>query len=52
MAMRFAGDNITGVANVEAAAEAKAKEGKFVEGNQLYIYKNGVKFNAAGQQVK
>lgn len=46
------GDKVTGVENVEAASEAKAKDGKFVEGNQLYIYKKGVKFNAAGQQVK
>ena len=51
MAMFFAG-SVTGVENVEAAAEAKAKDGKFVEGNQLYIYKKGAKFNAAGQQVK
>ena len=50
--MRFS-DDITGVEKVEAApTEAKAKDGKFIEGNQLYIYKKGVKFNAAGQQVK
>ena len=49
--LRFAGD-ITGVDNVEAASEVKAKEGKFIEDNQLFIYKNGVKFNAAGQLVK
>ena len=52
MAMRFAGDNITGVANVEAAAEAKAKEGKFIENGKLVIVKNGVKYTAAGAQVK
>ena len=46
------GDKVTGVENVEAASEAKAKEGKFIECNQLFIYKNGVKYNAAGQQVK
>ena len=50
MAMFFTG-GITGVENVEAAAEAKAKEGKFIEGNQLYIYKNGVKYNAAGAKL-
>ena len=44
--------NITGVANVEAAAEAKAKEGKFIENGKLVIVKNGVKYNAAGAQVK
>ena len=50
-AMRFSGD-ITGVANVEAAAEAKAQDGKFIENGKLVIIKNGVKYNAAGQQVK
>ncbi len=44
--------DITGVANVEAAAEAKAKEGKFIENGKLVIVKNGQKFNAAGAQVK
>ena len=43
---------ITGVANVEASAEAKAQEGKFIENGKLVIIKNGQKFNAAGQQVK
>ena len=51
MAMRFAGDNITSVANVEAAAEAKAKEGKFIENGKLVIVKNGVKYNAAGAKL-
>jgi hypothetical protein len=48
--MRFSGD-ITGVENVEAAAEAKAKEGKFIENGKLVIVKNGVKFNAAGAKL-
>ena len=48
----FFGGNITAVDNVEAAAEAKAKEGKFIENGKLVIVKNGVKFNAAGAQVK
>jgi hypothetical protein len=51
MAMFFTG-GITGVENVEAAAEAKAKEGKFIENGKLVIVKNGQKFNAAGAQVK
>ncbi len=51
MTMRFAGDNITSVANVEAAAEAKAKEGKFIENGKLVIVKNGVKYNAAGAKL-
>ena len=49
--MRFSGDNITAVENVEAAAEAKAKEGKFIENGKLVIVKNGVKFNAAGAKL-
>ena len=51
MAMRFAGDNITAVENVEAAAEAKAKEGKFIENGKLVIVKNGQKYNAAGAKL-
>ena len=50
MAMLFAG-SITGVDNVEAAAEAKAKEGKFIENGKLVIVKNGVKYNAAGAKL-
>jgi len=46
------GGNITGVDNVEAAAEAKAQDGKFIENGKIVIVKNGKKFNAAGQQVK
>ncbi|MBR2184984.1 MAG: hypothetical protein IJ897_06130 [Prevotella sp.] len=46
------GGNITGVANVEAAAEAGQKEGKFFKDGKLVILKNGKKFNAAGQIVK
>ena len=48
----FFGGDITAVDNVEAAAEAKAKEGKFIENGKLVIVKNGVKYNAAGAQVK
>ena len=48
----FFGGEITGVANVEAAAEAKAQDGKFIENGKIVIVKNGVKYNAAGQQVK
>ena len=44
----FRGD-ITGVANVEAAAEAVQKDGKFFKDGKLFIFK---KFNAAGQIVK
>ena len=51
-ALRMSFGEITGVANVEAAAEAKAQDGKFIENGKLVIVKNGQKFNAAGQQVK
>ena len=50
--IRLTLDDITGVTNVEAASETTVKEGKFIENNQLFIYKNGVKYNAAGQLVK
>ena len=51
MGMSFGGD-ITGVENVEAALdEAKAQEGKFIENGKLVIYKNGVKYNAAGAKL-
>lgn len=50
--MSFEGDEITGIENVAAPAEATLKEGKFIENGQLVIVKNGVKFNAAGQQMK
>ena len=46
------GDEITGVANVEAAAEAKVQDGKFFKDGKLFIMKNGVKYNAAGAQIK
>lgn len=42
---------ITGVANVEAA-EAVQKDGKFFKDGKLVIKKNGMKFSAAGAQVK
>lgn len=46
------GDNITGVANVEAAAEATLKDGKFIEDGKLVIVKNGKKYNANGAEIK
>ena len=47
----FRGD-ITGVENVEAATEATLKDGKYLENGKIVIVKNGVKYNAAGAQVK
>ena len=49
--MRLSFGDITGVANVEAAAEAKAQDGKFIENGKLVIIKNGVKYNAAGAKL-
>lgn len=50
--MRIVFSDITGVDNVEAAAEATLKDGKYLENGKIVIVKNGQKFNAAGQQVK
>ena len=50
-ALRIVFDDVTGVANVEAAAEAKAKDGKFIENGKLVIVKNGQKYNAAGALI-
>ena len=50
--MRIVFDDITAVETVEAAAEAKAQDGKFIENGKIVIVKNGKKFNANGQQVK
>ena len=51
MGMSFVGD-ITAVENVDAApAEAKAKDGKFIENGKLVIVKNGAKYNAAGAKL-
>lgn len=42
---------VTGVENVEAAAEAEAQDGKFIENGKLVIVKNGQKYNAAGAKL-
>ena len=49
--MRIVFGGVTGVANVEAASEAKAQEGKFIENGKLVIFKNGKKFNANGARL-
>ena len=41
----------TGIANVEAAPAQKA-DGKYLENGQIVIYKNGVKYNAAGAVIR
>lgn len=44
-------DEVTGIANVEAAAETKTNEGKFIDNGKLVIVKNGVKYNVAGAKL-
>lgn len=52
-ALRFVVDGqITGVDNIAADTEATLKDGKYLENGKIVIVKNGVKYNAAGQQVK
>ena len=43
---------ITGVDNVKASTEATLKDGKYLENGKVVIVKNGVKYNAAGAQMK
>ena len=45
-------DDITGIDETAATTEAAQKEGKFFKDGKLFIFKNGMKFNAAGQLVK
>ena len=49
--MSFEGDKVTGISEAKSEVEF-AKEGKFVEGGKLVIFKKGMKFNANGQVVK
>lgn len=46
------GGDITGISEASATVEAAQKDGKFVENGKFVIYKNGMKFNANGVQVK
>ena len=52
-ALRMSFGDETAVENVKAAAETMAKKnGTYLENGKIAIYKNGVKFNVAGQQMK
>ena len=52
-ALRIAfSDDVTGINETEAATEAVAKEGKFIENGKLVIVKNGKKYNANGIEIK
>ena len=52
MSLVLADEVLTGINEAEVATEAVAKEGKFVEGGKLVIFKKGKVFNANGQLVK
>ena len=41
----------TGIVNVDSAPAAKA-DGKYLEDDQIVIYRNGVKYNAAGTVIR
>lgn len=50
--MRIVFDGITGVNNFEAIIEATAKKnGTYLENGKIVIYKNDMKFNAAGAKL-
>ena len=50
MRMVFAGEETTGLDNVES--KTSAREGKYVENGNIVIIKNGKKYNVAGQTIK
>lgn len=52
MAARFVGGSITGINEVSETPNVLNPDRKYIENNKIVIVKNGVKFNAAGQQVK
>ena len=51
-ALRMSFGDETAVENVKAAAETAKKNGAYLENGKIAIYKNGMKFNVAGQQMK
>ena len=51
-ALRFSFSDNTGVENVKVAEATVKKNGAYLENGKIAIYKNGLKFNAAGQQMK
>lgn len=52
MAVRFDGDDITGINERSESQSIWNAIGKFVENGKIVIFKNGMKFNANGQQIK
>ena len=51
LAAKFVGGIVTGI-NELNASEAQKIDGKFFKNGKLVILKNGVKYNAAGAQIK
>lgn len=45
-------DGVTIVENVEAKSESSRKNGKYLENCRIVIYKNGMRFNAAGAKIR
>lgn len=52
MAVRFDGDDIAGINERSESQSIWNAIGKYVENGKIVIFKNGMKFNANGQQIK
>lgn len=52
MAARFVSGSVTGINEVSETQNVLNPDRKYIEGNNIVIVKNGVKFNAAGQLLK
>lgn len=52
VAARFVGGSVTGINEVSEAQNVLNPDRKYIENGKIVIVKNGVKYNAAGQQLK
>ena len=52
VAARFVGGSVTGISEVSEAKKVMNADSKFIENGKIVILKNGVKYNAAGAQIK
>lgn len=52
VAARFVGGFVTGVKEVSEAKKVMNSDGKYFKNGKIVILKNGVKYNAAGAQIK
>ena len=48
----FVENSATGINEVSEAQNFQHVDGKVLENGRIVIFKNGMKFNAAGQQMK